>query len=108
YFKTPRKCGIFGVCCEAIPRQLNFLIDESVLTGKGANSTISYVHIFFEKHGLGEKNAQHHADNSGHTKFEPDWCFGLLKQRTRRTFISSLFDIGTCVEESASVNVAEL
>ena len=43
-----------------------------------------------------------------HTKFAPDWCFALLKPRTRRTFISSLFDIGTCVEESASVNVAEL
>jgi len=24
YFKTPRKCSIFGVCCEAIPRQVNF------------------------------------------------------------------------------------
>ena len=44
----------------------------------------------------------------GHTKFAPDWCFGLLKQRTRQTFISSLFDIATAVEESASVNVAEL
>ena len=42
---------------------------------------------------------------AGHTKFAP---VGLLQQRTRRTFISSLFDIGTCVEESASVNVAEL
>ena len=41
YFKTPRKCALFGVCCEAIPRQVNFLIDESVWTGKGANSTIS-------------------------------------------------------------------
>ena len=54
YFKTPRKCAIFGVCCEAIPRQVNFLIDESVLTGTGANSTISYVHYFFDRHGLGE------------------------------------------------------
>ena len=40
YFKTPRKCALFGVCCEAIPRQVNFLIDENVVTGKGANSTI--------------------------------------------------------------------
>ena len=24
YFLTPRKCGIFGVNCEAIPRQVNF------------------------------------------------------------------------------------
>ena len=65
YFKTPRKCGLFGVCCEAIPWQVNFLIDENVLTGKGANSTISYVHYFFEHHGLGETHAQVHADNCG-------------------------------------------
>ena len=140
YFKTPRKCAIFGVCCEAIPRQVNFLIDENVLTGKGANSTISYVHFYFQRHGLGETEAQIHADNCGaqnknsafiwyylwrvmsdlheeinynfllpgHTKFSPDWCFGLLKQKTRKTFISSLFDIARSVEESANVNVAEL
>ena len=139
YFKTPRKCALFGVCCEAIPRQVNFLIDENVLTGKGANSTISYVHYFFEHHGLGKTDAQVHADNCraqnknsaflwyylwrvnnglqssinydfllpGHTKFAPDWCFGLVKQKTRRTFISSLFDIAWAVEESASVSVAE-
>ena len=65
YFKTPRKCGLFGVCCEAIPRQVNFLIDENVQTGKGANSTISYVHYFFEHHALGETFAQLHADNCG-------------------------------------------
>ena len=140
YFKTPRKCGLFGVCCEAIPRQVNFLIDENVVTGKGANSTISYVHYFFERHGLGETDAHMHADNCGaqnknsafmwyylwrvmnglhstvnydfllpgHTKFAPDWCFGLVKQKTRRTFISSLFDIARAVNESATVNVAEL
>ena len=39
FFKTPRKCSLFGVCCEAIPRQVNFLIDEIVSTGKGANKT---------------------------------------------------------------------
>ena len=140
YFKTPRKCGLFGVCCEAIPRQVNFLIDEIVLTGKGANTTISYVHYFFERHGLGETFAQIHADNcgaqnknnsfmwyylwrvmnglhhaieynfllAGHTKFAPDWCFGLVKQKTRKTFISSLFDIARTVEDSASVNTVEL
>lgn len=44
----------------------------------------------------------------GHTKFAPDWCFGLVKQRTRRAFTSSLFDIARAVEESAVVNAAEL
>lgn len=52
YFKTPQKCGIFGVMCEAIPRQVNYLIDEAVDVGKGANVTISYVHHYFENHGL--------------------------------------------------------
>ena len=54
YFKLPRKCGIFGVMCEGIPRQVNFLVDEASSTGKGANTTISYVHYFFSHHGLGE------------------------------------------------------
>ena len=40
YFKTPRKCGIFGVMCEAIPRQINYLIDEASDVGKGVNTTI--------------------------------------------------------------------
>ena len=65
YFKTPRKCALFGVRSEAIPHQVNFLIDENVLTGKGANSTISYIHYFFEHHGLGETHAQVHTDNCG-------------------------------------------
>lgn len=140
YFKTPRKCALFGVCCEGVPRQVNYLIDENVCTGKGANATISYVHHFFTRHGVGETDAQMHADNcgaqnknnpfiwyylwrvmtglhhsieyhfliAGHTKFSPDWCFGLVKKKTRRTYISSLFDIARAVEESASVNTAEL
>ena len=69
YFKTPRKCSIFGVMCEAIPQQVNFLIDEASLAGKGANATISYVHFYFEHHGLGETNAHLNADNcAGQTK----------------------------------------
>ena len=55
YFKTPRKCGIFGVMCEAILQQVNFVIDEAFLAGKGANATISYVHFYFEHHDLGRQ-----------------------------------------------------
>ena len=69
YFKTPRKCGIFGVMCEAIPQQVNFLIDEAATTGKGANATISYTHYYFQHHGLGETDACLNADNcSGQNK----------------------------------------
>ena len=54
YFLTPRKCAIYGVCCEAIPHQVNYLIDEAVDIGKRANSIISMVHHFFVVHGLGK------------------------------------------------------
>ena len=67
-FKTPRNCGIFGVMCEAVPRQVNYLIDEAAAVGKGANATISYVHHFFARHGLGETDVHLHADNCAEQK----------------------------------------
>ena len=72
YFLTPRKCGIFGICCEAIPRQLNYLIDEAVDVGKGANTVVSLLHHFFAHHGLGEQDVHLHADN----------CVGQNKNNT--------------------------
>ena len=63
FFLTPRKCNIFGVHCEAIPRQINFLTDESVDCGKGANTVVSQLHYFFNHHALGEKELYLHCDN---------------------------------------------
>ena len=140
YFLTPRKCAIFGVCCEAIPRQINYLIDEASNTGEGSNTIVSLLHHFFQVHGPGEREVHLHADNCvgqnknntmlqyllwrtsvglhdkitlsflvvGHTKFSPDWCFGLLKQRLRRTNVGSLGDIAEVVNNSANANVAQL
>ena len=45
---------------------------------------------------------------AGHTKFAPDWCFGLLKQKFRRTKVDCLEDIAQVVESSASVNEVQL
>ena len=132
YFLTPRKCAIFGVCCDAIPRQVNYLIDEAADMGKGSNAIVSMLHHFFAHHGLGEKRVHLHADNCGgqnknaimvqyllwrvmtglitlsfmvpgHSKLSPDWCFGLLKKRYRRTKVDGLVRV---VNESAAVNVA--
>ena len=140
YFKTPRKCGIFGVMCEAIPCQVNFLIDESVQCGKGANTVISLLHYFFENYGMGEKHVHLHADNCcgqnkntyflwylmwrcltgrhvsatlsfllvGHTKFSPDWAFGLFKRKFRVSEVNCLSDISEVVRTSSKVNVAQL
>ena len=63
YFKTPRKCAIFGVCNEGLPRQVNYLIDEQYDTGKGANTVVSLLHHFLEHHALGEEELELHADN---------------------------------------------
>ena len=63
YFLTPRKAAIFGICCEAIPRQVNFIIDEASDTGKGANTVVSLLDYFFEHYGLGETTVSLHADN---------------------------------------------
>ena len=140
YFKTPRKCSIFGVSNDACNYQFNYLIDEIVATGKGANSTISYVHHYMATHGMGETKALIHADNCtgqnknnffiwyfayrtiiglneemeysfmcvGHTKFSCDRCFGVLKKKTNRTELSSLYDVAEAVAESGDVNESEL
>ena len=63
YFLVPRKCGLFGVCCEAIPKQINFLIDEAHLVSKGSNAVISFLDFFFARYGLGETDASLHCDN---------------------------------------------
>ena len=63
YFLTPRKCTVFGVNCEALSRQVNFLTDEAGECGKGANNVVSRLSFFLETHGLGEKVAFLHADN---------------------------------------------
>lgn len=63
YFKTPRKCGLFGINCEPLSRQVNYLIDESHSCGKGANVVISYIHHFLDNYGLGEMDLFLHADN---------------------------------------------
>ena len=67
YFKTPRKCAIFGICNDGINLQYNYLIDEIMNTGKGANSTISYVHHFLREYGMGETKGNFHADNCSGT-----------------------------------------
>ena len=63
FFLTPRKCGILGICCEAIPRQINYLIDEASNTGKGANTVASMLHHLFENYSLGDSEVHLHADN---------------------------------------------
>ena len=142
FFLTPRKLGIFGIHCEGVTQQVNYLVDEGVSISKGSNSVISFLHHFFSQFGLGENVVHLHCDNCsgqnknkyvmwyllwrcmhglhesvhvhfmvvGHTKFAPDWCFGLMKQRFRRTPVSSLEEMVGVVRDSTStgVNIPQL
>ena len=44
---------------------------------------------------------------AGHTKFAPDWSFGLLKRMTRRTFVSSQADIEAAATSSSACNAVQ-
>ena len=44
----------------------------------------------------------------GHTKFSPDWCFGLFKRQYRRKKVGSPQNIAEVVNTSAECNVAQL
>lgn len=142
YFKTPRKCGIFGVIAEAVPRMVIYLLDEGLSVGKGSNCVISMVHHFFTHYGLQETICHLHADNcagqnknnamiqyllwrvmtgrhksvkisfmlAGHTKFAPDWAFGIFKRKFRQIDVNCLADIATAVCDSSpsGVNIPQL
>ena len=44
----------------------------------------------------------------GHTKFSPDWCFGLFKRAFKRAKIGFLEDIAQVCENSSTVNFVQL
>ena len=75
--------------------------------GQNKNNTMLHYLIWRVMVGL------HHRVNIsflivGHTKFSPDWCFGLLKQRFRRTKVSTLSELEHVVNISAEANIAQL
>ena len=64
YFLTPRKCQLFGVCCEARGEQVNYLIDENDQPGKGANCVVSMIHHYLELNSSATQEVLLHADNA--------------------------------------------
>ncbi|KAH3812649.1 hypothetical protein DPMN_141086 [Dreissena polymorpha] len=69
YFMSLRKVQIFGVRIDGLPKQLNFLIDESETMGidgtqtHGPNAVISMLDMVLDTHGRGESTCSIHADN---------------------------------------------
>ena len=40
-----------------------------------------------------------------HTRFGPDWCFGLIKLKYKRSYISSVSQLSDCVSNSTHKNI---
>lgn len=131
YFKSGRKCAIFGIANERTKVQDNYLVDESYSIGKGPNSVISMLDDYLERHP--SKKVIIFADNcvsqnknnalvrylqwrvdcgkndtisvnfllTGHTKFTPDRHFGVLKSKYAVAIIDCFGDVVKCVNESS-------
>ena len=63
YFKSLRRCGIFGVTCEPLGFQVNYLVDEDDEIGKGAYAMVSLLDNFLYEHGIREQHLSLQADN---------------------------------------------
>ena len=135
--------SLFGVCAKYLPKQVNCLIDEGELTGKGANETISYLHYYFEtENAIKCKNVNPHCDNCRgqnknnaviqylclrtlrglnsntelsfmlpyHTRFGPDWCFGLITMKYKHSYVSSISQLAEVVLTPIpkSINIPQL
>ena len=70
--------------------------------------------LFYAVHDLKSTNwlsqQDHHLHHrlAGHTKFSPDWCFGLAKQKLQRSIIGCLDYLANVITNSAAPNITEL
>ena len=92
YFKTARKCGLFGVCNDGKQQLVLYLIDEAVNPGKGADCVISLLHHHLDQYGQGEQCVYLHADN----------CVGQNKNNANIQYL--LWRVLTGCEESIELS----
>lgn len=84
YFRVPRRIQIFGISNEAVPKQMDYLIDEHQTIGRdatkahGPNAVISMLHHHLEKHTPPSPRLGLHADN----------CCGQNKNRSVMAYLA--------------------
>ena len=65
YYLSCRKVHLFGVQNEATREQLNYVLDENEIIGKGPNGTLSLIFDGIKKLNKGEKHLKITCDNAG-------------------------------------------
>ena len=65
YYLSCRKVHFFGIQNEATREQLNYVLDENEIIGKGPNGTLSLIFDSIKKLNKGEKHLKITCDNAG-------------------------------------------
>jgi len=65
YYLSPRKVHLFGIQDEAVREQINYVLDEDEIIGKGPNGTLSLVFDGIKRLNKGEKYLKITCDNAG-------------------------------------------
>ena len=55
YYLSARKVHLFGIQDEAVHEQINYILDENEIIGKGPNGTLSMVFDGIKRLNKGEK-----------------------------------------------------
>ncbi len=63
YFKVPFSVGIFGVMCDTVGRQVNYLLPESIDLSKGSNTVVNLLYDNFNQGFEKIRSLSLHADN---------------------------------------------
>ncbi|KAL0964106.1 hypothetical protein UPYG_G00318760 [Umbra pygmaea] len=90
YFLT-RKCGLFGVCCEDMElMELRRHVWTYTLTTAVDKTRTSSLVLCLADHTQIHHRLDLHFLIAGHTKFTPDWCFGLIEEGFRKTRVDTV------------------
>ena len=100
-------CTIFSKTMELVKQMFTSM--QATVADSTKNNYVLWYWCWRVIHGLHE-SVRYSFLVAGHTKFSPNWCFGLMKQRLRRTLILSLFDILEANDKStlSGVNCGKL
>ncbi|KAG9301136.1 hypothetical protein G9A89_012519 [Geosiphon pyriformis] len=82
--------------------QLNYVLNEDKIIGKGPNDTLSMVFDGIKKLNKGEKHLKITCDNAD-TKFKCDGSFGLIKKLYRKTTVNCVNHFVEIVKKSSTV-----
>ncbi|RHZ79578.1 hypothetical protein Glove_144g29 [Diversispora epigaea] len=94
YYLSSRKVHLFDIQDEAVCEQINYVLDEDEIIGKGPNVICGYYESI-------ELNFM----VSGHTKFKCDGSFGLIKKLYRKTTVDCMDYIVEVVKRSSTAGL---